>query len=616
MHLVFLNQYYPPDAAPTGVMLAAVVEELAAQGHQVTVICAEGGYAEMRLKTSRRKTQEVGGELSVVGCQSSEEEFVAAVCDRRCECGGELSVVDCQLSEEEEEFVAAVCDRRCECGAGEISRSSGYDAHRAPLHAAQVPPLHSRIRILRIKATRFGRGTFVGKVVDYLSYYVGVAWKLMFLRPDRIVALTTPPYLSVLARVMSKLRGGDHAHWVMDLYPDVMVAHGMLREKGLSHRVLTGLARWGFGGRRRAALLTLGPDMADRIAALMGKDRPGRAEAAEKRDPAVAGRPAADEVGRMLKSDPTGDDVGRMRRSDPTWVPLWSGDAGEVERRTSNLEHRTLKNGGEEGDGDGLAIAKRRREMGWGDQELVVMYSGNMGLGHRFGEILEVIGRDGFTHPSHLSPTARDEKKPANEREDYPNPNPPPHIQHSTFNIQNSPPPIPHSTFKIQNPKFKIPNPIRWVFFGGGKRRGEIEAFVREHPGAAVELHDYAPAETLGVHLRSADLHLVSLDPAWTGTMLPSKLQGIFAAERPVIFIGDTESGIGRWVRESGGGWVVAAGDVAGLAAAIDEASEPRERVLRGRAARAFAERFFGRETNVRRIAELMTDGAHPIFHP
>jgi colanic acid biosynthesis glycosyl transferase WcaI len=58
MHLVFLNQYYPPDAAPTGVMLAAVVEELAAQGHKVTVICAEGGYAGTRQKTSRQKTED------------------------------------------------------------------------------------------------------------------------------------------------------------------------------------------------------------------------------------------------------------------------------------------------------------------------------------------------------------------------------------------------------------------------------------------------------------------------------------------------------------------------------------------------------------------------------
>jgi hypothetical protein len=107
----------------------------------------------------------------------------------------------------------------------------------------------------------------VGKLLDYASYYGGVVWKLgvMNQRPDRIVSLTTPPYLSVVARTVSWFRRADHAHWVMDLYPDVMVAHGMLREGGMLQRVLGGLARWGFGGKRCAAVLTLGPDMAERV---------------------------------------------------------------------------------------------------------------------------------------------------------------------------------------------------------------------------------------------------------------------------------------------------------------------------------------------------------------
>ena len=45
MNFVFLNQYYPPDAAPTGIMLARVVQEMTKAGHEVTVICAKGGYA-------------------------------------------------------------------------------------------------------------------------------------------------------------------------------------------------------------------------------------------------------------------------------------------------------------------------------------------------------------------------------------------------------------------------------------------------------------------------------------------------------------------------------------------------------------------------------------------
>ena len=127
-----------------------------------------------------------------------------------------------------------------------------------------------------------------------------------------------------------------------------------------------------------------------------------------------------------------------------------------------------------------------------------------------------------------------------------------------------------------------------------------------EHPEAPVELHDYAPAEILAEHLRSADVHLASLDEKWTGTMVPSKLQGIFGAARPLIFIGDARSSIGRWVAESGGGWVVAPGDVKALERAIEEARDPGVRESRGRAAKAFAGANFDKPNNARRVAEAL----------
>lgn len=404
MRIVFLNQYYPPDAAPTGTMLQGVARRMAEDGHEVTVVCAAGGYA-------------------------------GASQDGAAGAGGE----------------------------------SGVD-------------------VLRIGATRFGRGTFAGKLLDYFSYYAGVAWRLLVMRPrpDRIVALTTPPYLSVLARGISQLRGADHAHWVMDLYPNVMAAHGMLGENSALYRGLASLARWGFGGRRCAAVLALGPDMAETIDHLC---------------------------------------LGGSRRAE--WVPLWSS------------AEETGAAGGER---------ELRQRRGWAEDELVVMYSGNMGLGHRFGEILAAAER------------LADE--PAG-------------------------------------------GDVRFAFFGKGKRRVEVEHFVAGHPEGKVELHDYAPADQLAAHLRSADVHLVSLDPAWSGTMVPSKLQGIFAIGRPVVFIGSAESSIGRWVEESGAGWRVDPDDVAGLLAALEQAADPAERVRRGHAAAAFAAGHFDRDANISRVAEI-----------
>ena len=507
VHFVFLNQYYPPDAAPTGVMLEGLVEELVRDGHEVTVLCASGGYA--------------GGEQ---GAESGER--------------------------------------------GAKSRNAEA---RAPCSTLQAPCCSPRI--IQIGATSFGRGTFIGKLLDYASYYVGVAWMLLVLRPkpDRIVALTTPPLLSVLARLFSKIRGADHAHWVMDLYPDVMAAHGMLGEKSTIYRILAGLARWGFGGRRRAAVLTLGPDMAERVGRVMGK---------------------------TLKTDKRGEARRGAKETVICWVPLWATGGDDKEKLNTeigedadlastpsicpsaiNTQHSTSS----------MAL---RHKRGWGDGELIVMYSGNMGLGHRFGEILEAAGRVNIEHQSadvtdsvDTSPRGRNESR------------------HESRGLEM---PADSSNYQPSTPNSQ-PSPIRFVFFGGGKRRAEVEAFARENPNCAVEVHDYAPAEELAVHLQSADVHLASLDAAWTGTMVPSKLQGIFAAGRPVIFIGSADSSIGRWVNESGGGWVVPAGDAAGLLAALGEARDPEIRLQRGQSARTFAETHFKKRTNVARVAAILT---------
>ena len=178
------------------------------------------------------------------------------------------------------------------------------------------------------------------------------------------------------------------------------------------------------------------------------------------------------------------------------------------------------------------------------------MYSGNLGIGHLFDEILEVA-------KSSIPSVGKKE--------------------------------------------------VRFTFHGSGKRRVEVERFQQEFPDAPVELHGYEAEERLNSHLRSADVHLVSLNPAWDGTMVPSKLQGIFAVGRPVILIGSKDSSIGQWVTESGGGWIVPPGDPEGLATAIRAAGHDEERIKRGRAALKFAQLVFSQDTNSRRYAEAFT---------
>ena len=49
MRVLLLNQFYPPDTAATGQLLADVARALAAAGHEVHVVCSRGSYAGGRI---------------------------------------------------------------------------------------------------------------------------------------------------------------------------------------------------------------------------------------------------------------------------------------------------------------------------------------------------------------------------------------------------------------------------------------------------------------------------------------------------------------------------------------------------------------------------------------
>lgn len=117
---------------------------------------------------------------------------------------------------------------------------------------------------------------------------------------------------------------------------------------------------------------------------------------------------------------------------------------------------------------------------------------------------------------------------------------------------------------------------IRFVFVGGGKRRAEIEAFIREHALTNASYRDYVPREQLAQSLGAGDAHLISLREGMEGLIVPSKLFGIMAAARPAIFIGHPDSEIARVLAENKAGLLVREGDGAGLTRAIEQlAADP-----------------------------------------
>jgi colanic acid biosynthesis glycosyl transferase WcaI len=120
---------------------------------------------------------------------------------------------------------------------------------------------------------------------------------------------------------------------------------------------------------------------------------------------------------------------------------------------------------------------------------------------------------------------------------------------------------------------------VRFVFTGGGAQM----ARVRQAAGPNVAFRDYVPREELGESLSAVDVHLVSLQPALEGLIVPSKFYGALAVGRPVIYVGARDGEVARIIEQSRCGFVIEPGDAAGLARAIRSVDETMGE--RGRAA-------------------------------
>jgi colanic acid biosynthesis glycosyl transferase WcaI len=117
---------------------------------------------------------------------------------------------------------------------------------------------------------------------------------------------------------------------------------------------------------------------------------------------------------------------------------------------------------------------------------------------------------------------------------------------------------------------------IKFVFVGGGKRIPQIQT---ELSGVRnVKFLPYQPRESLAESLSAADVHLVTLEPAFDGLMIPSKIYGAMAANRPLLFVGSATNDIAKLIRENGCGDAVVVDDAEALATTIKGLAEDRDR--------------------------------------
>jgi colanic acid biosynthesis glycosyl transferase WcaI len=184
-----------------------------------------------------------------------------------------------------------------------------------------------------------------------------------------------------------------------------------------------------------------------------------------------------------------------------------------------------------------------RRELGIGDQQIVLLYSGNLGV------------KQGLEMLPQLAQQLHDDPR------------------------------------------------LHFVFCGDGAFRPQLEQMTTALHN--VSLLPLQPLDKLNELLSAADIHLLPQKEDAAALVMPSKLTGMLASGRPVIATASPGTQVAEAV--SGCGINVAPGDLDALVAAVLKlAANAQLRKEMGRAARLFAEETLGREQVLRRFEAAM----------
>jgi glycosyltransferase involved in cell wall biosynthesis len=145
---------------------------------------------------------------------------------------------------------------------------------------------------------------------------------------------------------------------------------------------------------------------------------------------------------------------------------------------------------------------------------------------------------------------------------------------------------------------------IVFLIIGEGKRYNQVR---RDAEGVNAVFLPFQPAEVLSDSLSAASVHVVTLKKGLEGALVPSKIYGVLAVGRPVIFVGPPNSEVAQILRDADCGFTMVPGDVDAFVRAVERLrGNPDERAAMGRRARAAFDAKYERKIGTAKIAALL----------
>jgi colanic acid biosynthesis glycosyl transferase WcaI len=172
-------------------------------------------------------------------------------------------------------------------------------------------------------------------------------------------------------------------------------------------------------------------------------------------------------------------------------------------------------------------------------------------------------------------------------------------------------------TFKGALQAMETGNRFRFIFSGNGALMNDLKSFQQEHKIESIEFRAFVKRASLAENLSLGDIGLVTQNERCCGSVVPSKVYGLLAAGRPILFIGPEQATPARIIRKFNCGWHVPVGDVRGLTELLHRLANDRAEVaLAGARARQSLVDHFDMPIGVARLTTFLTGNATPAARP
>ena len=122
--------------------------------------------------------------------------------------------------------------------------------------------IEGNLVIERVGSTAFSRLDMKGRLANYLSYLALATPRALSMNPDVVLAMTDPPIEGIVGASVARFLGRPFVYNIRDLYPDMALAAGIVRQGGWTD---VWEASHGRALCQAAKVIVLGEDMRERI---------------------------------------------------------------------------------------------------------------------------------------------------------------------------------------------------------------------------------------------------------------------------------------------------------------------------------------------------------------